>query len=121
MRLSERLVRIITAAAVATVAAVAAVILYRHTYELVSMHGETGMTARLQKFTVDGLIPAASMLILDANRRRQPVPPLARWRLGAGIVATTGANLAHGLGHGPIGALVSASPPWHWPARSNSC
>ena len=31
--------------------------------------------------------------------------------LGAGIVATTGANLAHGLGHGPIGALVSA-----WPA-----
>jgi hypothetical protein len=37
-------------------------------------------------FTVDGLILAASMLILDAN-------------------------LAHGLGHGPIGALVSA-----WPA-----
>src|SRR5215467_15700202 len=37
--------------------------------------------------------------------------PLARWCLGAGIVATTGANLAHGLGHGPIGALVSA-----WPA-----
>ena len=38
-------------------------------------------------------------------------PPLARWCLGAGIVATIGANLAHGLGHGPIGALVSA-----WPA-----
>jgi hypothetical protein len=31
--------------------------------------------------------------------------------LGAGIVATVGASLAHGLGHGPIGALVSA-----WPA-----
>jgi hypothetical protein len=28
-----------------------------------------------------------------------------------GIVATIGANLAHGMGHGPIGALVSA-----WPA-----
>jgi hypothetical protein len=26
-------------------------------------------------------------------------------------VATVGANLAHGVGHGPIGALVSA-----WPA-----
>jgi hypothetical protein len=51
------------------------------------------------------------MLILDANRRHQPVPSLARWCLGAGILATIGANLAHGLGHGPIGTLVSA-----WPA-----
>ena len=51
------------------------------------------------------------MLILDASRRNQPVPPLARRCLGAGITATVGANLAHGLGHGPIGALVSA-----WPA-----
>ena len=78
-----------------------AVISYRHAYELVSTHGETGLTARLVPFTVDGLILAASMLILDANRRHQPVPPLARWCLGAGIVATIGANLAHGLGHGP--------------------
>lgn len=30
---------------------------------------------------------------------------------GGGIAATVGANLAHGLGHGSIGALVSA-----WPA-----
>jgi hypothetical protein len=51
------------------------------------------------------------MLILDASRRNQPAPPLARRCLGAGIVATIGANLAHGLGYGPIGALVSA-----WPA-----
>jgi hypothetical protein len=107
----DRLIRITTALAVATVAAVAAVISYRHAYELVSSHGEPGLTARLVPFTVDGLILAASMLILDASRRNQPVPPLARWCLGAGIVATIGANLAHGLGHGPIGALVSA-----WPA-----
>jgi hypothetical protein len=107
----DRLIRITTATAVATVAAVAAVISYRHAYELVSNHGETGLTARLVPFTVDGLILAASMLILDANRRNHPGPPLARWCLGAGITATIGANLAHGLGHGPIGALVSA-----WPA-----
>ena len=37
---------------------------YRHTYELVTTHGETGLTARLLPFTVDGLILAASMLIL---------------------------------------------------------
>ena len=33
---------------------------------------------------------------------------LALWSLGAGIVATLGANLAYGLGHSPVGALVSA-------------
>jgi hypothetical protein len=51
------------------------------------------------------------MVILNASRRNQRVPRLAAWSLGVGIVATIGANVAHGLGHGPIGALVSA-----WPA-----
>ena len=60
-----RLIRITTALAVAAVAAVAAVISYRHAYELVTSHGETGLTARLLPFTVDGLILAGSMLILD--------------------------------------------------------
>jgi hypothetical protein len=108
---TDRLIRITTAVAVAAVAAVAAVISYRHAYELVRSHGESGLTARLVPFTVDGLIWAASMLILDASRRHRPAPPLAWCCLGAGIAATVGANLAHGLGHGPIGALVSA-----WPA-----
>jgi uncharacterized protein DUF2637 len=72
---------------------------------------EHGLTARLLPFTVDGLIWAASMVVLDASRRNERVPALAAWSLGAGIVATAGANLAHGLGHGLIGALVSA-----WPA-----
>jgi hypothetical protein len=106
-----RLVRLTTALAVGTVAAVAGVISYQHAYELVSAHGEVGITARLFPLTVDGLIVAASMLILDASRRNQPVPALARWCLGTGIVATIGANMAHGLGHGPVGALVTA-----WPA-----
>ena len=103
--MTSRLIRITTALAVATVAGVAAVISYRHAYGLVSSHGETGATARLFPFTVDGLILAASMLILDASRRHQSVSHLARWCLGAGIAATIGANLAHGLSHGPIGVL----------------
>jgi hypothetical protein len=107
---ADRLIRITTALAVVAVATVAAVISYRHAYEPVTTHGEIGLTARLLPFTVDGLILAASMLILDASRHHQPVPPLARWCQGAGIAATIGANLAHGLGHGPIGALVSARP-----------
>src|SRR5260370_26616964 len=99
--MTDRLIRITTALAVATVAAVAAVISYGHAYELVSTHGESGLTARLVPFTVDGLILAASMLMLDASRRNQPAPPLARWFLRAGIVATIHSNLAHGIGHGP--------------------
>jgi Protein of unknown function (DUF2637) len=109
--LTDRLIRITTALAVAAVAVVAAVIFYQHAFELVRSHGESGVTARLVPFTVDGLIWAASMVVLDASRRGQPVPRLAAWSLGAGIVATVGANLVHGVGHGPVGALVSA-----WPA-----
>ena len=109
--MTDRLIRITTALAVIAVAVVAAVISYQHAFELVRSHGESGVTARLVPFTVDGLIWAASMVVLDTSRRGQPVPRLAAWSLGAGIVATVGANLAHGVGHGPVGALVSA-----WPA-----
>jgi len=58
---TDRLTRITTALAVLMVASVAAVISYQHAYELVRSHGETGVTARLLPFTVDGLIWAASM------------------------------------------------------------
>ncbi|MBO3747554.1 DUF2637 domain-containing protein [Streptosporangiaceae bacterium NEAU-GS5] len=109
--MADRLTRMTTALAVLTVAAVAAVISYQHAYELVSSHGEAGLTARLVPFTVDGLIWAASMVLLDASRRRHPVPTLAKWSLGLGIMATVGANVAHGMNHGTIGAVVSA-----WPA-----
>ncbi|HYZ54438.1 MAG TPA: DUF2637 domain-containing protein [Streptosporangiaceae bacterium] len=109
--MTDRLIRITTALAVIAMAGVAAIISYQHAYELVRSHGEAGLTARLLPFTVDGLIWAASMVVLDASRRDRPVPRLAAWSLGAGIVATVGANLAYGIGHGPVGALVSA-----WPA-----
>jgi hypothetical protein len=108
---TDRLIRLTTTLAVVAVAVVAAIISYQHAYELVTSHGESGLTARLLPFTVDGLIWAASVVVLDASRRRHPVPALAKWSLAIGIVATIGANLAHGLNHGPVGALVSA-----WPA-----
>ncbi|MGI5165638.1 DUF2637 domain-containing protein [Spirillospora sp. CA-253888] len=107
----DRLIRATTAGAVVLVAVVAAVVSYRHALELVRAHGETGLTAYLVPITVDGLVWAASMVILDAARRARPVPTLAQWSLGAGIVATIGANLAHGLDHGPLGAVVGV-----WPA-----
>jgi hypothetical protein len=108
---TDRLIRTTAALAVVTMASVAAIISYQHAYELVTTHGETGLTAHLLPFTVDGLIWAASMVVLDASRQHHPVPRLAIWSLATGVVAAIGANLAHGLSHGPIGAMVSA-----WPA-----
>jgi hypothetical protein len=88
-----------------------AVASYEHAYDLVRAYGESGWTARMVPLTVDGLIYACSMVRLDSARRRTQVPTLARWLLGLGIAATLAANVAHGLGHGLIGAAVAA-----WPA-----
>jgi hypothetical protein len=52
--MTARLIRFMTALAALMVAGVAAAISYA--YELVTTHGETGFTARLLPFTVDGLI-----------------------------------------------------------------
>ena len=82
-----------------------------HAYALVGAHGEAGWTGRLAPLTVDGLVCASSMVMLDSARRKARVPPLARWLLGLGIAAALAANVAHGLGHGPSGAVVAA-----WPA-----
>jgi hypothetical protein len=111
MSSADRIIRWSTALAVLGVAAVAAVASYEHAYDLVRAHGEAGWTARLIPLTVDGLIYASSMVMLDSARRKTPVPALARWLLGLGIAATVAANVAHGLGHGLAGAAVAA-----WPA-----
>jgi hypothetical protein len=93
------------------VAGIAAYISYWHAYEVISAHGETGVTAHLEPATIDGLVYCSSMVVLYAARHRLPVPRLARCLLGLGIMATLAANLAHGWSHGPIGATVAA-----WPA-----
>jgi hypothetical protein len=111
MNAADRVIGWSTGLAVLGVAAVAAVASYEHAYALVRMHGESGWTARLVPLTVDGLICASSMVMLDSARRKTLVPALARWLLGVGIAATLAANVAHGLGHGLIGATVAA-----WPA-----
>src|ERR1700729_4171190 len=108
---ADGVIRWTTAGAVVGVAAIAAVASYGHAYALVRVRGEAGWTGRLVPLTVDGLIYASSMVMLDSARRKVPVPALARWLLGLGIAATLAANVAHGLGHGPVGAAVAA-----WPA-----
>jgi hypothetical protein len=109
----DRATRLSTAAAVLAVAGIAAYISYWHAYAVVRAHGETGITARLEPATIDGLVYASSMVVLYAARHRVPVPSLARWLLGLGIAATLTANMAQGWSHGPVGAVVAA-----WPAIS---
>ena len=109
----DRAIRLSTAVAVLAVAGIAAYVSYWHAYAVVRAHGETGITARLEPTTIDGLVYASSMVVLYAARHRVPVPSLARWLLGLGIVATLTANMAQGWSHGLVGPVVAA-----WPAVS---
>jgi hypothetical protein len=59
-----------------------------------------GLTGRPVPLTVDGLIYASSMVMLDSARRKVMVLPLARWLLGLGSAAMLAVTIAHGLGHG---------------------
>ena len=109
----DRAIRVSSAIAVLAVAGIAAYVSYWHAYAVVCAHGETGITARLEPATIDGLVYASSMVNLYAARHRLPVPALARWLLALGIVATLAANMAQGWSHGPVGAVIAA-----WPAVS---
>src|SRR5689334_22197174 len=109
----DRAIRVSTAIAVLAVAGVAAYVSYWHAYAVVCAHGETGVTARLEPATIDGLVYASSMVNLYAARHQLPAPALARWLLALGIVATLAANMAQGWSHGPVGAVIAA-----WPAVS---
>jgi len=109
----DRAIRVSTAVAVLAVAGIAAYVSYWHAYAVVCAHGETGVTARLEPATIDGLVYASSMVNLHAARHRLPVSALARWLLALGIVATLAANMAQGWSHGPVGAIIAA-----WPAVS---
>ena len=58
----DRAVRLSAAAAVLAVAGIAAYVSYGHAYAVVLAYGETGITARLEPATIDGLLCASSML-----------------------------------------------------------
>ena len=64
----DRAIRVSTAVAVLAVAGVAAYVSYWHAYAVVCAHGESGITARLEPATIDGLVYVSSML--SGVRRR---------------------------------------------------
>ena len=98
----DRVIRLATATVVCAVAAFAAVVSYSHIYGLGRAHG--GTAARLLPLSVDGLILAASLVLLHEARNDRDAPALARFMLWLGI----GANLAYGAGYGLLEALISA-------------
>ena len=71
----DRAIRLSTAAAVLAVAGIAAYVSYWHAYAVVRAYGGSGITARLEPATIDGLVYASSMVILYAARHRVPAPP----------------------------------------------
>ena len=107
----DRLIRSATAAAVCAVAGFAAAVSYSHIYDRGHTHGQDGTAARLLPLSQDGLILAASLVVLHEARNGRGAPALARLMLWLGIGATVGANIAYGARFGLLGALISA-----WPA-----
>jgi hypothetical protein len=107
----DAVIRVLAAVVVVGVAAFAAVVSYSHIFDLGVHHGQSGTAARLLPLSVDGLIAAASLVMLHAARNQLPVPWLARICLAGGVGATVAANVAYGLPFGWLAAVVSA-----WPA-----
>jgi Protein of unknown function (DUF2637) len=116
----DRAIRLSTAAAVLAVAGIAAYVSYWHAYAVVRAYGETGITARLEPATIDGLVWASSMVVLYAARHRVPVPPgplAARAghrrdpdrQHGPGLVPRSRRGGRRGLAGGQPGGLVRTS------------
>ncbi|MFJ2030665.1 DUF2637 domain-containing protein [Streptosporangium sp. NPDC087985] len=65
---ADMCIRRTTTISVFLVAAIAAVVSYRHMYNLECAHGETSWTAALLPLSVDGMIVTSSMSLLQASR-----------------------------------------------------
>ncbi|WP_343955581.1 DUF2637 domain-containing protein, partial [Nonomuraea longicatena] len=83
---------------------------YTHAYGVAIAHGESAMVARLVPFVIDGLLIVASLVQLDAARNNRKPGWLAWLALVVGIALTLGANILHGIEHGPVGATIAALP-----------
>ncbi|GIH73439.1 DUF2637 domain-containing protein [Sphaerimonospora thailandensis] len=98
-----------TIAGVFLLAAIAAVVSFRHMHELCLRHGEDHLAAVLIPLAVDGLIVVASMSILLANWYGSRGGLLAWSLLVVGSLASLGANVAVAE-PSLIGRIIAAWP-----------
>jgi len=108
---ADTLTRVTAVLAALAVTAVAAMISYEHTVDVVTRHGAAGLTGHLYPVVIDGPLVVASMVIADSARHRIQAGALAWVMLAAGIVATITVNLLSGTEYGILGAIIAA-----WPA-----
>lgn len=101
--------RILTVASVLLVAIVAAIVSFNHMSELAHRSGEE-WRANLLPLSVDGMLVAATLAIVDRRRARQPAGWVPWVGLGLGLVASLGANIAAARPE-LIAQLVAAWPP----------
>ena len=111
----DHAIRLSTAAAVLAVAGIAAYVSYGHAYAVVRAHGGSGITARLEPATIDGLVYASSHggavrgtapgagplpgpLAARAGHRRDP-----HGEHGPGLVPRPGRGGGRGLAGGQSG------------------
>ena len=112
----DRAIRLSTAAAVLAVAGIAAYVSYWHAYAVVRAHGETGITARLEPATIDGLVYASCGAVRGAapGAGTLPGPLAARARYrgyphgehGPRLVPRSRRRGGRGLAGGQPGGLV---------------
>jgi hypothetical protein len=113
----DRVIRLATAVVVCTVAGFAAVVSYSHIYGLGRGHGQDGTAARLLPLSVDGLILAASLVLLHEARNDRDALALARFMLWLGIGA---AEIAMQLVRRSRGPRAATSVPSRTAGRSGS-
>ncbi|MER7213713.1 DUF2637 domain-containing protein [Streptosporangium sp. NPDC000239] len=107
--LTVRRIQRTTIACVALLTVIAAVVPFRHMHELCLRHGEDHLAAVLIPLAVDGIIVAASMSILLANRYGSRGGALAWTLLVVGSLAGLGADIAVAE-PGLIGRVIAAWP-----------
>lgn len=109
---TDKLINRTTSGTVVVVAGFAAAVSYSHIRDLAIQNGYDNLTGSFLPLSVDGLLLGCSLLLM-AVARNSLKASVAKFGMWLGVVATLCANVAYGLPHGVVGALVSA-----WPAAA---
>ncbi len=112
---ADRAIRVSTAAAVLGVAVIAAYLFYEHAYAVVRAHGETGLTARLEPATVDGLVYSSAW---SSSTRPGTASPYQPWPAGSSRSVSPPPSRRTWPTAGPTARSAPSSPPGPPPASS---